>query len=107
MMGAVTEALKGTQVIVGLDNRHEVLAYPCGKMRKHTIRLLLGDRVKVEISPYDLTRACHVPIQARPSNVEGLDRCQSEQARVVHQEMRTRPGRLCASPGERERGRAL
>jgi translation initiation factor IF-1 len=56
MMGTVTEALKGTQFTVQLDNGHEVLAYPCGKMRKYYIRLLLGDRVKVEVSPYDLTR---------------------------------------------------
>jgi translation initiation factor IF-1 len=56
MMGTVTEALKGTQFKVELDNGHEVLAYPCGKMRKYYIRLLLGDRVKAEVSPYDLTR---------------------------------------------------
>ena len=56
MMGTVEHALKGTQFIVRLDNDHEVLAYPCGKMRKYYIRLLLGDRVKVELSPYDLTR---------------------------------------------------
>ena len=56
MMGTVEQALKGTQLIVRLDNDHEVLAYPCGKMRKYYIRLLLGDRVKVELSPYDLTR---------------------------------------------------
>ena len=56
MMGTVEQALKGTQFTVRLDNGHEVLAYPCGKMRKYYIRLLLGDRVKVEVSPYDLTR---------------------------------------------------
>ena len=56
LMGTVTQALKGTQFIVELDNGHEVLAYPCGKMRRYYIRLLLGDRVKVELSPYDLTR---------------------------------------------------
>ena len=56
MMGAVTKTLKGTQFTVQLDNGHEILAYPCGKMRKYYIRLLLGDRVKVEVSPYDLTR---------------------------------------------------
>lgn len=56
MMGTVTQALKGTQFMVQLDSGHEVLAYPCGKMRKYYIRLLLGDRVKVEVSPYDLTR---------------------------------------------------
>jgi translation initiation factor IF-1 len=56
MMGTIEEALKGTQFMVRLDNGHEVLAYLCGKMRKYYIRILLGDRVKVEISPYDLTR---------------------------------------------------
>ena len=56
MMGAVEEALKGTQFRVRLDNDHEVLAYLCGKMRKYYIRILLGDRVMVELSPYDLAR---------------------------------------------------
>jgi translation initiation factor IF-1 len=54
--GTVVEALPGTQFRVELDNGHEILAYICGKMRKYYIRILLGDRVKVEISPYDLTR---------------------------------------------------
>ena len=54
--GIVTEALPGTQFRVKLDNGHEVLAYLSGKMRKYYIRILLGDRVRVEISPYDLTR---------------------------------------------------
>ena len=54
MMGTVMEALKGTRFKVRLDNDHEVLAYLCGKMRKYYIRILLGDRVKVEVSPYDL-----------------------------------------------------
>jgi translation initiation factor IF-1 len=56
MMGTVVKALPGTQFRVELDNGHEILAYPCGKMRKYYIRLLLGDRVKVEVSPYDLER---------------------------------------------------
>jgi translation initiation factor IF-1 len=56
MMGTVIEALKGTQFTVELENGHEILAYPCGKMRKYYIRLLLGDKVKVEVSPYDLSR---------------------------------------------------
>jgi len=56
MMGTVEEALKGTQFRVRLDNDHEVLAYLCGKMRKYYIRILLGDRVMVELSPYDLVR---------------------------------------------------
>ncbi len=54
--GVVTEVLPGTQFTVELDNGHEVLAYPAGKMRKYYIRLLLGDRVQMEISPYDLSR---------------------------------------------------
>jgi translation initiation factor IF-1 len=54
--GTVVEALPGTQFRVNLDNGHEVLAYLSGKMRKYYIRILLGDRVRVEISPYDLTR---------------------------------------------------
>ncbi len=54
--GLVIEALPGTQFRVRLDNGHEILTYLAGKMRKYYIRILLGDRVKVEMSPYDLTR---------------------------------------------------
>ena len=54
--GTVVEALKATQFKVRLDNDHEVLAYLSGKMRKYYIRILLGDRVRVEMSPYDLSR---------------------------------------------------
>jgi len=54
--GIVVEALPATQFKVRLDNGHEVLAYLSGKMRKYYIRILLGDRVRVEMSPYDLTR---------------------------------------------------
>lgn len=56
MEGTVVEALPGTQFRVELENGHEVLAYLSGKMRKYYIRILLGDRVRVELSPYDLTR---------------------------------------------------
>ena len=54
--GTIIEALPGTQFRVKLDNEHEVLAYLSGKMRKYYIRILLGDRVRVEMSPYDLSR---------------------------------------------------
>ena len=54
--GTIVEALPNTQFRVELDNGHEVLAYISGKMRKYYIRILLGDRVRVELSPYDLTR---------------------------------------------------
>ncbi len=56
MEGTVIEALPNTQFKVRLDNGHEILAYLSGKMRKYYIRILLGDRVRVELSPYDLTR---------------------------------------------------
>ena len=54
--GTVLEAFSGPQFRVALDNGHTVLAYLAGKMRRHYIRVLLGDRVRVELSPYDLTR---------------------------------------------------
>jgi translation initiation factor IF-1 len=54
--GTVVEALPATQFKVRLENGHEILAYLSGKMRKYYIRILLGDRVKVEMSPYDLSR---------------------------------------------------
>jgi translation initiation factor IF-1 len=56
MEGTIVEALPGTQFRVRLDNGHEVLAYLSGRMRKYYIRILLGDKVRVEISPYDLAR---------------------------------------------------
>lgn len=56
MEGTIDEALPGTQFRVKLENGHELLAYLSGKMRRYYIRILLGDRVKVEVSPYDLTR---------------------------------------------------
>ncbi len=54
--GVVVETLPNTTFKVQLENGHEILAYLSGKMRKHYIRVLLGDRVRVELSPYDLTR---------------------------------------------------
>ena len=54
--GTVVEALTNTQFMVELENGHRLLAYLSGKMRKFYIRILLGDRVKVEMSPYDMNR---------------------------------------------------
>ncbi len=54
--GTVVETLPNTMFRVELDSGHEVLAYLSGKMRKYYIRVLLGDRVRLELSPYDLTR---------------------------------------------------
>ncbi len=54
--GTVVEALPNATFRVRLDNGHEVLAHISGRMRMYYIRILLGDRVLVELSPYDLTR---------------------------------------------------
>jgi len=54
--GKVTETLPNAMFRVELENGHVMLAHISGKMRKHYIRILPGDRVTVEISPYDLTR---------------------------------------------------
>ncbi len=55
-VGTVQEALPNAMFKVRLDTGHEVLAHISGKMRMYYIRILLGDRVQVELSPYDLTR---------------------------------------------------
>jgi translation initiation factor IF-1 len=54
--GVVNEVLPNTVFRVQLDNDHQITAYASGKMRKHRIRILAGDRVTVEMSPYDLTK---------------------------------------------------
>jgi translation initiation factor IF-1 len=56
MEGTVTEALPNAMFRVELENKHNVLAHVSGKMRMHFIRILPGDKVTVELSPYDLTR---------------------------------------------------
>lgn len=54
--GRILTVLAGTMFKVELDNKHMVLATICGKMRKRWVRLTVGDRVKMEMSPYDLTK---------------------------------------------------
>ena len=54
--GVVKELLPNTQFVVTLENGHEVIAHISGKMRMHFIRILPGDQVSVELSPYDLTK---------------------------------------------------
>lgn len=56
LTGVVVEALPGTQFKVELENGHIIIAHVAGKMRRHYIRLVPGDRVKVELTPYDLTK---------------------------------------------------
>lgn len=55
--GKVVTVLPGTMFRVQLDNEHQVLAHVSGKMRKRFIRLTVGDRVRMEMSPYDLDKA--------------------------------------------------
>ena len=54
--GTVLELLPNAMFRVRLDNEHEILAHTAGKMRKHRIRVLAGDRVNVEMTPYDLSK---------------------------------------------------
>ena len=56
MHGSVTEVLPDGRYRVTLDNGHKLIAYTGGKMRKHRIRILAGDNVTLEMSPYDLTK---------------------------------------------------
>jgi len=56
LKGTVKESLPNTQFIVVLENGHEILAHVSGKIRMHHITILTGDKVTVELSPYDLTR---------------------------------------------------
>ncbi len=56
MRGKVDEMLPDTRYRVTLENGHQLIAYTGGKMRKHKIRILAGDNVTLEMSPYDLTK---------------------------------------------------
>jgi translation initiation factor IF-1 len=56
LSGTVVEALPGTQFKVELENGHIIIAHIAGKMRKHYIRLVPGDSVTVELTPYDLSK---------------------------------------------------
>jgi translation initiation factor IF-1 len=71
--GTVVEALPGMMFRVELENGQTVLAYLSGKMRKYYIRILLGDRVRVELSPYDLEkgRITYRYKKGRPGSEEG------------------------------------
>ncbi len=69
MSGQVLEVLPDARYRVRLDNGHELIAYTNGKMRKHHIRILAGDKVSLELSPYDLTkgRITFRHIEGRPA----------------------------------------
>jgi len=56
MTGLVTEVLPDSRFRVGLENGHQLIAYTSGKMRQHHIRILAGDKVSVDMSPYDFSK---------------------------------------------------
>jgi len=56
MNGVVSEVLPDSRFRVTLDNGHQLVAYSAGKMRKHHIRILAGDKVSLELSPYDMSK---------------------------------------------------
>jgi translation initiation factor IF-1 len=56
LAGTITETLPGTQFKVELENGHTIIAHVAGRMRKHYIRIVPGDSVTVELTPYDLTK---------------------------------------------------
>ena len=98
--GEVTEALPSTMFRVKLDGGHDVLATISGKMRKHYIRILPGDKVKVELSPYDLNRGRityrHRYMKVRPSVKPMCERC-----RVIKRHGRTLV--ICINPRHKQR----
>ena len=71
MTGTIKEVLPNTTFRAQLENGHEVLAYVSGKMREHSIRILQGDRVAVDSSPYDLTRGLRTDTSSRQQSAEG------------------------------------
>ena len=71
MNGVVTEVLPDARFRVTLDNGHDLVAYSAGKMRKHHIRIIAGDKVSLELSPYDLSKGRitfrHIETRQAPS----------------------------------------
>ena len=105
--GTVVDTLPNTQFKVKLVNGHEILAHVSGKIRMHYIRILPGDRVTVEISPYDLTRGritfrhkqCHKEerrMKVRPSVKPICDKC-----RVIKRKGRVMV--ICENPKHKQR----
>lgn len=71
MLGKVTEVLPDSRYRVDLDNGHQLIAYTSGKMRQNHIRILAGDKVTLELSPYDLNKGRitfrHLETRTRPT----------------------------------------
>jgi translation initiation factor IF-1 len=56
MEGEIIESLRNRMFRIRLDNGHEIIGYTAGRMKRYKIRMMLGDRVRIEVSPYDLAR---------------------------------------------------
>ena len=69
MQGVVSEVMPDSRYLVTLENGHTLIAYSAGKMRKHHIRIIAGDKVSIEMSPYDLSkgRITFRHMEGRPS----------------------------------------
>ena len=89
--GVVVDTLPNAMFKVKLANGHEILAHVSGKIRMHYIRILPGDRVTVEISPYDLTR-----MKVRPSVKPICDKC-----RIIKRKGRVMV--ICENPKHKQR----
>lgn len=80
MMGKVDEVLPDSRYKVTLDNGHTLIAYSGGKMRKHHIRVLAGDKVTLELSPYDLGKG-RITFRHLPPRTGGAPRRQAPRRR--------------------------
>ena len=101
--GVLTEVLPDGNYRVKLDNDHEVLAYMSGKMRKFRIRTGVGDKVVVEMSPYDLDRG-RINFRHRDTNRTSMPR--HTRATSDHSKKREAPATAQSSDGARPRGAA-
>ena len=105
----VVEPLPNAMFRVELENKHQVLAHISGKMRKHFIRILPGDKVLVELSPYDLTRGrivyrCEVERSRRGSGHESSDRRSGEDLPQVQDRAAQGVVRvICENPKHKQR----
>ncbi len=77
MQGVVAEVLPDSRFLVTLENGHSLVAYTAGKMRKHHIRIIAGDKVTLELSPYDLSKGASLSGKSReeplPPPASGAD----------------------------------
>ena len=101
----MVEPLPNAMFRVELENGHRVLAHVSGKMRMNFIRILPGDRVKVELSPYDLTRGPHhLPVQVgsgRAMKVRPSVKTRCEHCKIVQREGVIRI--ICKNPRHKQR----